>query len=81
MTPRSAEHGTHHLDAVYDAVLFDMDGVLAEVSESYRAAIQAPAASSGVEQPVGDVPWRRHGAGGAGERRRGGPRVQPHLRR
>ncbi len=31
------------------ALLFDMDGVLAEVSESYRAAIQATAASYGVD--------------------------------
>ena len=38
MTPRSAEHGTHHLDAVYDAVLFDMDGVVTNTAAIHAAA-------------------------------------------
>ena len=38
MTPRPAEHGTHHLDAVYDAVLFDMDGVVTNTAAIHAAA-------------------------------------------
>ena len=38
MTPRSAERGTHHLDAVYDAVLFDMDGVVTNTAAIHAAA-------------------------------------------
>ncbi|TPV96192.1 MAG: aminotransferase class I/II-fold pyridoxal phosphate-dependent enzyme [Myxococcales bacterium FL481] len=37
------------------AVLFDMDGVLADVSQSYRAAIVETARSFGIELSAGDV--------------------------
>lgn len=38
-----------------DAILFDLDGVLADVSKSYRAAIQRTAQSYGVEIEPADI--------------------------
>lgn len=40
---------------VPEALLFDMDGVLADVSGSYRAAILATASSFGVELELGEI--------------------------
>ena len=38
MNERAGAHGAHHLDAVYDAVLFDMDGVVTNTAEIHAAA-------------------------------------------
>lgn len=40
-----------------EAILFDMDGVLADVSRSYRAAIVQTAAAFGVRVTAEDVAW------------------------
>lgn len=45
------------------ALLFDMDGVLADVSASYRQAIVETAASYGVELSLDDIAQAKRGAG------------------
>lgn len=42
-----------------EAILFDLDGVLADVSRSYREAIRATAATYGVELSAADIATRK----------------------
>lgn len=42
-----------------EAILFDLDGVLADVSRSYREAIRATAATFGVELSAADIAARK----------------------